>query len=67
MRLAEHKYRTTSRIAGQLLHVENVHAARIGEVVRVVGPDNIELEGEILEVAKGNVLIQLLEKPGVLI
>ena len=59
MRLAEHKYRTTSRIAGQLLHVENVHAARIGEVVRVVGPDNIELEGEILEVAKGNVLIQL--------
>ena len=59
MRLAEHKYRTTSRIAGQLLHVENVHAARIGEVVKVVGPDNIELEGEILEVAKGNVLIQL--------
>ncbi|MDH3390183.1 MAG: V-type ATP synthase subunit B [Desulfobulbaceae bacterium] len=59
MRLAEHKYRTTSRIAGQLLHVENVHAARIGEVVRVIGPDNIELEGEILEVAKGNVLIQL--------
>ncbi len=59
MRLAEHKYRTTSRIAGQLLHVENVHAARIGEVVRVVGPENIELEGEILEVAKGNVLIQL--------
>ena len=59
MRLAEHKYRTTFRIAGQLLHVENVHAARIGEVVRVLGPDNIELEGEILEIAQGNVLIQL--------
>ncbi len=59
MRLAEHKYRTTSRIAGQLLHVENVHAAMIGEVVRVIGPDDYELEGEILEVTKGNVLIQL--------
>jgi V/A-type H+-transporting ATPase subunit B len=59
MRLAEHKYRTTSRIAGQLLHVENVHAAMIGEVVRVIGPDDCELEGEILEVTKGNVLIQL--------
>jgi V/A-type H+-transporting ATPase subunit B len=59
MRLAEHKYRTTSRIAGQLLHVENVHAAMIGEVVRVIGPDDYGLEGEILEVTKGNVLIQL--------
>ena len=59
MRLAEHKYRTTYRIAGQLLHVENVHSARMGEVVRVIGPDNIELDGEILEVTKGNVLIQL--------
>lgn len=59
MRLAEHRYRTTSRIAGQLLLVEDVFAARIGEVVRVVRPDNIELEGEILEIAKGSVLIQL--------
>ncbi len=59
MRLAEHKYRTISTIAGQLIHVENVHAARIGEVVRVIGPDNIELEGEVLEIAKGNILIQL--------
>jgi V/A-type H+-transporting ATPase subunit B len=31
----------------------------IGEVVRVIGPDDYELEGEILEVTKGNVLIQL--------
>ena len=59
MRLAEHKYRTISRIAGQLLHVENVHSARIGEVVRVIGPEQNELEGEILEVTKGSVLIQL--------
>lgn len=59
MRLSEHRYKTTSRIAGQLLHVESVHCARIGEVVRVIGPNNIELEGEILEISKGHVLIQL--------
>jgi V/A-type H+-transporting ATPase subunit B len=59
MRLSEHKYRTTSRIAGQLLYVENVHAARIGEVVKVLGPHNIALEGEILEIVKDNILIQL--------
>jgi len=59
MRLAEHKYRTTSRIAGQLLHVESVHSARIGEVIKVIGSDNTELEGEILEVKKGSVLIQI--------
>ena len=59
MRLSEHKYRTTSRIAGQLLNVENVHSARIGEVVKVIGSDNSELEGEILEVKKGSALIQI--------
>jgi V/A-type H+-transporting ATPase subunit B len=59
MRLSEHKYRTTTRIAGQLLYVENIHAARIGEVVKVIGPQNINFEGEILEIVKGNILIQL--------
>ena len=59
MRLSEHKYKTTSKIAGQLLYVENVHAARIGEVVKVIGPQNIVLEGEILEIVKDNILIQL--------
>lgn len=59
MRLSEHRYRTGCRIAGQLLSVEKVHAARIGEVVEVIGPGNIRLEGEILEVVESNVLIQL--------
>lgn len=59
MRLSEHKYKTTTRIAGQLLYVENVNAARIGETVKVAGPGNIRLEGEVLEVAKDNILIQL--------
>jgi len=59
MRLSEHRYRTTSRIAGQLLYVENVKAARIGEVVKVHGPQDRVLEGEILEIVKGDILIQL--------
>jgi len=59
MRLSEHKYRTASRIAGQLLSVEMVHEARIGEVVKVVGPDDIRLDGEILEIIGGNILVQL--------
>ena len=59
MRLSEHKYKTTSRVAGQLLYVENVHAARIGEVVKIIGPHNITFEGEILEIVKGSVLVQI--------
>ena len=59
MRLSEHKYRTTSSVAGQLLYVENVHAARIGEVVKISGPHGITFEGEILEIVKGTVLVQL--------
>jgi len=59
MRLSEHKYKTTTRVAGQLLYVENVHAARIGEVVKIIGPHNITFEGEILEIVKGSVLIQI--------
>lgn len=59
MRLSEHKYKTTSRIAGQLLYVEDVHEARIGEVVKVIGPHNIGIEGETLEIVKNNILIQL--------
>lgn len=59
MRLSEHRYKTTSRIAGQLLYVEDVHEARIGEVVKVIGPHNIRIEGEILEIVKHDILIQL--------
>ena len=59
MRLSEHRYKTTARIAGQLLYVEDVHAARIGEVVKVSGLHNIAVDGEILEIVKGNILIQL--------
>jgi V/A-type H+-transporting ATPase subunit B len=59
MRLPEHKYRTTSSIAGQLLFVENVSAAKMGEEVKVVAPDGNTFEGEVLEINQGTVLIQL--------
>lgn len=59
MRLSEHRYRTIARIGGQLLFVEKVIAARIGEMVTVNTPDGRKLEGEVLEVDRDNVLIQL--------
>ena len=59
MRLSEYRYRTVSTIAGQLLTVENVHAARIGEQVSIIGPQTPSIVGEILEIRKGRVLVQL--------
>ena len=45
MRLAEHQYKTISSIRSQLLMVEQVTAVRLGEVVRVIGPDGQSQEG----------------------
>ena len=59
MRLAEHRYKTISSIRSQLLVVEQVKAVRLGEVVRVVGPDGSSQEGEVLLVDGNTVLIQI--------
>lgn len=59
MRLAEHRYRTISRIAGQLLFVEKVIEARVGEMVSVVIPGSATKEGEVLGIDRETVLIQL--------
>lgn len=59
MRLAEHRYRTISRIAGQLLFVEKVIEARVGEMVSVVVPGSAAKEGEVLGIDRETVLIQL--------
>ena len=59
MRLSEHKYKTTSSIAGQLLFVENVASAIMGEEIKVVTPSGDVFEGEVLEMNRGTVLIQL--------
>ncbi|PLX79610.1 MAG: V-type ATP synthase subunit B [Desulfuromonas sp.] len=59
MRLSEHSYRTVSCIRGPLLFVENVIAARIGEVVRIEGPEGLVLDGEVLRIENDTVLIQV--------
>jgi len=59
MRLSEHIYRTVSTIAGPLLFVENVQAARIGEVATVHTPDGRNMEAEVLEIDKDTVLVEV--------
>jgi len=59
MRLAEHVYRTVSSIRGPLLFAEQVCAARLGEVVRIVYPGGETAEGEILRIDGESVLIQV--------
>jgi V/A-type H+-transporting ATPase subunit B len=59
MRLAEHTYRTISTIAGPLLFVQDVHAARIGEVVTVVTPQGRRMDAEVLEIDGGTVMIEV--------
>jgi len=59
MRLSEHIYRTVSTIAGPLLFVENVQAARIGEVATVHTPDGRQMEAEVLEIDKDTVLVEV--------
>ena len=59
MRLSEHTYRTISTIAGPLLFVEKVQAARIGEVVRVVLPDGGSTDAEVLEIDGETVLVEV--------
>ena len=59
MRLASHTYRTISTIAGPLLFVEKVQAARIGEVVRVTMPDGRTMDAEVLEIDGDTVLVEV--------
>lgn len=59
MRLSEHSYRTISSIRGPLLFLENVRAARIGEVVQIEGPEGLVLDGEVLRIEGETVLLQV--------
>ncbi len=59
MRLSEHIYRTISSIGGPLVFVDKVFSARIGEMVRIVYPDNRRMDGEILKIDGETVLIQV--------
>lgn len=59
MRLSEHIYRTISTIAGPLLFVRNVHAARIGEVVCVQSSEGKRMDAEVLEISGDTVLVEV--------
>ena len=59
MRLSEHRYNTVSFVGGPLLFVQGVFSARMGEVVEVHTPDGGKLEGEVLEINKDTVLIEV--------
>ncbi len=59
MRLSEHIYRTVSSLAGPLLFVKNVFAARIGEMVKVFTDDGEQMSGEVLGIDGDRVLIEL--------
>ncbi|HYQ47910.1 MAG TPA: hypothetical protein VEP69_02485, partial [Thermodesulfovibrionales bacterium] len=59
MRLSEHIYRTIYSLAGPLLFVKNVCAARVGEMVRVASNEGGETTGEILGIEGDMVLIEL--------
>jgi V/A-type H+-transporting ATPase subunit B len=59
MRLSEHIYRTISSIRGPLIFLDRVLQVSFGEVVRVVGPDGAELEGEVIKIDGDTVLIQV--------
>ncbi len=59
MNLAEHHYRTVTIVRSQLFFLEKVHHARMGEIVRVVFPDDRQLEGEVLRIDRDTVLVQI--------
>ncbi len=59
MRLSEHAYQTVSALRGPLLFLEQTFAARIGELVTIISPEGRRMDGEVLKVDGGQVLIQV--------
>lgn len=59
MRLSEHLYRSISSVRGPLIFVEKVFSARIGEVVRIITPEGVEMEGSVLKVEGDTALLQV--------
>lgn len=59
MRLAEYRYRTISSLAGPLIFLKEVFAAKIGEVIRVVAPDGRRTAGEVLRIEGDTVLVEV--------
>ncbi|TAN43173.1 MAG: V-type ATP synthase subunit B [Nitrospirae bacterium] len=59
MRRSEHVYRSISSISGQLIFLQGVVSARIGEVVTVTAPHGLKMDAEVLEIEGENVLIEV--------
>jgi len=59
LRLSEHRYRTIGAVFGPLLFVEKVRQVRMGERVRILLPDGEERPGQVIEIVKGRVLIEV--------
>ncbi len=55
------EYQTVSNIAGPLILVEDVAEARFGEIVTIELADGSLRNGQILEVDRGNALVQVFE------
>ncbi|TYC01271.1 MAG: V-type ATP synthase subunit B, partial [Kosmotoga sp.] len=64
MRLSNHVYKTVDEISGQLIFVEGVHRAKIGELVKIVDKTgNVETDAEVLQIEGDRVMLQLVDLP----
>jgi len=64
MRLSNHVYKTVDEISGQLIFVEGVHRAKIGELVKIVDrAGNVETDAEVLQIEGDRVMLQLVDLP----
>ena len=59
MRLSEHVYRSISSVRGPLVFLDGVARVRFGEVVRIISADGTALDGEVIKIDSGTVLVQL--------
>lgn len=64
MRLSNYIYKTVNEIRGQLIFVEGVLSAKIGEIVKIVDKSgNIETDAEVLQIEGDRVMLQLVDLP----
>ena len=64
MRLENFIYKTVDEINGQIIFAENIHFAKIGEIVKVIDKTKkIEIGAEVLQIEKGRVMLQLMSLP----
>ncbi len=62
MNLSTKEYRTVTYISGPLLFLEHVHDLPYNSMVEIILPDKSIRNGQVLEIGKDHVLIQILEQ-----